>query len=450
MARGANTAQAYNEFPDYRIERRDFPIRIGVSPDPDEEVYISGNFDASDQDPTGGTDVSHAMTLNGNFAEITVPNLIVGRRYEYQIIYFNPTTGNQRNMPSRHSGRNETFVVSPAEAPSPSRTHPLAEVQTGLKKRVTDILNAARKHDTAENLKVLFDVLKDEMDGMGITDDQTPVILNMVAEVIFSDKKFPAVVRKRFSKDNPPTDFDDLQQRLNEGALEYEKKVFTQLKLNPAARKRFHLDTTTTFNEADPLHNPQASKVFRDMCGERTLRHLAPRIGMAMESITNVPARDPTLDAERQAWINDVVNLLTPAEISEAMHPKKRSKLAEFGIQAGLVTAGVFAPGTAILAWLAKGLGEGLSGVHMSDFAGMSAGDLKKQFMRNNVVTRWLKTGDSLGKITTDGIKDWAQRSIPVYGAKYAGETGHEASSSHAQEGSATDLIKAACEKATA
>lgn len=440
------------DFPDYRIEQRDYPIRVGVSPDPGEEVYISGNFSASDRDPTAGSDATHLMTLNGNFAEITLPKLTVGKKYEYQIIYFNPATGTQRNMPSRQAGRNETFVVPPAEAPSPSRTHPLTEVQQGYKKRVTDILNAARKHDTVENLEVLFDELKDEMDSMGIADDQTPVILNIIAEVIAEDKKFPAVVRKHFSKDNPPADFDDLQQRLNEGGLEYEKKVFTQLKLNPGARKRFHLDTFTAFNEDDPLHNPQASKVFKDKCGERTLRHLAPRIGMAMESIANVPSRDPALDAERQEWLREVAQLLTPAEMSEAMNPKKKAKLAEFGIQAGLVTTGyALSGGTAFIAWLAKLAVETGTGVHLSDFAGMDQKALWAQFRKNNIVSRWKNSGDSLGKITTDGIRDWLKRSIPVFGASFAGETGHEASPSSTHEGgNATDLIRAACDKAAA
>lgn len=416
------------ELDNLETPKRDVPFKVKSAnignPPPGSTVSLKGNFEADfdsgrPEDEERGWDKDHSMTLTGDSFEVTVPNLSVGAKYAFKILVRLPN-GTEMWYPR---GRNQETVIraEPEKSPSPIAT--TKDVRERMRKKVVSILDAGTSHEKAETLDALFEQLRVEMDTLKITEDQSSLMVSVICEAIRENQNFPKVIRDHFMPGQKlPTTLKEFEHELTHASALYREKMYQAIRTDPDARKFFRLEKKPRYDNSDPMGDERHNMLFEQICRERDLSAITPSLQSAFESVVNVPARSPDLDDQRLAHLEQVIGRLAPAKQSSlAKIPAHRqAQLTELAVQASLVGVSAVSLPVGLSAWILKGMGEGVTGLHISDITKArktkNYKELWKTFKRENVFSKWLYEDVSLWESTKKGVKDWLKRSIPVVG----------------------------------
>lgn len=408
--------------------KQDVPFKVKSAnignPPPGSTVILKGNFEADfdsgrPEDEERGWDKDHSMTLTGDSFEVTVPNLSVGAKYAFKILV-RLSNGTETWYPR---GKNQETIIraEPEKSPSPIAT--TKDVRERMRKKVVSILDAGTSHEKAETLDALFEQLRVEMDTLKITEDQSSFMVSVILEAMSEDNNLPKVMRQHFAQgQKSPTTFAELEHEFERASILYGEKMYQALRADPSARKFFKLDKRPRYNSLDPIGDERHNALFEQMRRTHDLSAMTPSLEAAFESVVNVPARRPDLDDQRLVHLEHILERLSPAKQSAlAKIPAHRqAQLTELAVQAGLLGVGAVSLPAGLAVWFMKGLGEGVSGVHIADITqARKTRDYKglwKTFKRENVLSKWLYEDVSLWESTKKGVKEWLKRSIPVVG----------------------------------
>lgn len=388
------------------------------------------------------------VDLPWNGTAFTATNdMEIGARFKYEFVITEPGKAPVLEDKDR-SGKKFEGIVKEADPTSPSPATPFKDVRSRMKAQVHRIIESARSPDEVRTLDELFDQMRDELDAMGITANQMPLILELVSEEFRDNKNIPFPIRSRFPKTNPPANFNEVAVRLAKGADIFRKGVFTNLKGNKDAREHFKIGAGVNFNASNPLGNSHANHVFGMVCGRRDLLPLMPHLKQAFASVVNVPARNQVADKRRQANLAGVVTALAPEQKERLFHPAIRAKLQQFVEESAIVGIGlgVGGPVGAIVAYLGKFAAEGLLNFRIGDIGAMKGKDLAARLFRFDAFKNWVKKKETAGTILKNGLSNWGKRSAPLLSVKNAGEDYPD--EAEAEGDKDTEFINAACGKA--
>jgi len=291
-------------------------------------------------------------------------------------------------------------------------------------------LSAAGTHEEAGSLDALFEELGTELDNIpGARDDQTALVVEVMAEFIREEDSVPRIIRRQFlPKEKVFSSMSELLVALEKGSQEYRKQVYNKLRINKDARKHFKLKETREYDPGNPLGNESANKVFDRLCSERDFSALTPALRVSVESVANVSSRDTDLEDKRKELMKGVIERLKVVEKKEKgpsfikkMKPDKTAKAVALLVQGGLIgtafAAGALPSG---LVWMGKSALEGATGVSQADVVkAIKTGEGKalwEKLKSHNLLAEWLHTDAGMGAILKNRVGSWAKRSIPLVG----------------------------------
>ena len=325
-------------------------------------------------------------------------------------------------------------TAAPTAAPTTVPTAPdpkmVAAGRARIKAKVGEILSAAGTHEAAGSLDALFEELGTELDNIpGARDDQTALVVEVMAEFIREEDSVPRIIRRQFlPKEKVFSSMSELLFSLEKGSTEYRKQVYNKLRMNADARKHFKLKETRAYDPVNPLGNASANRLFDRLCRERDFSALTPALRVAVESVADVSARDPVLDDQRRVLLEKVIGRLKVVEekhkgpsFIKKMKPDKTAKAVALLVQGGLIgtafAAGALPSG---LVWMGKSALEGATGVSQADVVkAIKTGEGKalwEKLKSHNLLAEWLHTDAGMGAILKNRVGSWAKRSIPLVG----------------------------------
>lgn len=431
------------------------------------KVVAFGNFEPGATN--SGWDAPHPMAWDAasHSYRVVVHNLTPGQSYEYQIRVTEPPSpahpaGVVTHFPA--AGANDVLNIPGPHHTTAGGAHiDTKEIyqQMGAAKKA--IFDALKEHDTAEGVDGLIENLQNVKDSLGIRDLQTPLLLEIAAQVIRNDRSFPMAVRRQFARGATFADFNAFRTAMQRGSDIYRRSVFAYLKTDKHSRHAFHITPTAQYHAGHVFHDQKKNRLFDRLCSARDRGHAAEYFAVAMNSVDNPPAAKPALITARHNLLRNVLSRISSSRVSRLRsqhgNPKKKSFLAELAVQGAIggvmYTAG-FAP--ALLAWLGKGVAEVGTGVGIRDLIDAGSGENIASLIKdNNIFTQWWRTERSLGSILSHSIGGFLKRSIPIYGPwKHGPESAiseeaegfEESEEEHEVGQSAEEYIEEACEKA--
>ncbi len=354
------------------------------------------------------------------------------------------------------------YIESEAKAgpeKSPSATAPLHDVRTTVEKGIARVFERSQTEKGAKELPVELRALEHRLKSiLKVGEDITPMFLSVIGDVIRSDKKWPAEIRNKFPENSPPQDFDEVQKRLEEGGREFREHVFQELLRNEDARKAFGLKEDREYDDANPLGNAAANKLFLRVCNTKSLGAIAPALKDALAPIANVPAIDPALAAQRQAMLPDILSRL-PADkqktFMDEIPTKRKAATLDMLVNLGVPAAVIFGPlsfgaGAAILG--SKMLVEMFGGVStkevMEAWKSRDGRVLWDSIKRNNLARNAVTAKVGMFESMKMRLKEVFARAIPGYGLKFSGESIGGFKTPESKAGDRLGLIQKAAEAA--
>lgn len=383
-----------------------------------------------------------------------------GSQFRYRFRIEKPGSKVAEAYPAGRPGYIESEAKAGPEK-SPSATAPLHDVRKTVEKGVKRVFERSQTEKGARELPIELRALEQDLKNLlKVGEDITPMFLSVISDVIRSDKKLPAEVKSKFSEGSPPADFDDVQQRIEEGGRDFREHVFRELLRNEDARKVFGLKEDREFDDANPLGNAAANTLFRRVCNTKSLGAIAPALKDALAPIANVPAIDPALAAQRQAMLPGILGRL-PAdrrktlmdEIPTARKTKALDMLVNLGVPAAVLFGPVsFGAGAAIMG--SKMLVEWLGGVTTRDvmeaWKSRDGSVLWDAIKKNNLARNAITAKTGMFESMKMRLKEVLLRAIPGYGLKYSGKTIGEFKTPESKTGDRLTLLQKAAEAAIA
>lgn len=368
---------------------------------------------------------------------------------------WDPPGGPETNM--QGLARNAETAGTASTAAGPSKPD---QLRAYLKPKIQAILDSARTKGTFENLPALVEALEADIEARGMNRVAAVDILAVVAGIIKEKPDVPVALKKKF-EGNPPRDFAEFKQRIEEGSRLFRRQVFLSLRADENARKALGLKPNdTTFRDQS------MAELAGRVCNEFDFRDAMPAIKMGLENIPNVPGANPELARRRLALLQErILPRLSPEQASgvkdfvSGIPADKQTQLLEMAVQAGGMGALLLgAPGLAVSGWLAKGTVEGISGVSMADVTKAFKNPTTKSalrelwdvFKQNNLVTKWLHSNQGLTALIGERMKAFAKKTIPFVGPfRFSGAAGQQPEEvTFGQEGATGEAMKVSPKKA--
>lgn len=378
-------------------QRKPLTLRFkGVKVNPGEEVYARGNFEATDEVPDGGWGVMHKCEQAGNIFIVTIPDLEVGRTYEYQLYFRDPNTGVERWL----EGENKTITipkegVEPSSGPQPkpgSSPQPKVEsVRKGAQGEVEKILTDFGDSKTVETLLGTIRALQHR--GIAPT-----AVLEACARTFRENKakKFPYDIAILFSEGDPPSSFEELEQRLQLGLANYRKTVFLELLKDEDARKLFKLTPSMPYDEKNPLGTEKHNKILEQHCRARCRVGLGTMFESMLGEAPDDSQTSPEIMGKLEKLKQNILDNLPPEERKKVLSGELTEDIVDLVVNGG-ATALLFCglPGTGFAIAGIKGAIEGMAGMRLSELLRLREERGWERFLdklkKNNIFTETYK-----------------------------------------------------------
>lgn len=305
-----------------------------------------------------------------------------GSSFIYKYVVKTPGSGGKWEEQWEPPGDEKTNLFGVAEEVpelNPSPRAPIENVRKTVEGGVKRLLEVGTTRADAAGFPLRLRTFQRELETrLGISTDITPLVLGACAKAIRDNKKYPAAIRDLFPENSEPADFDELEQRLEEGAAVYREAVFMKLLENADARKEFKLAENAPYDDANPFGKDATdapkNDLFRQYCNARCLSGIGPALKDTLGAVASSPRTDPTTITNMNKLMADVASRLPPEAKDQMLKdvldnvPEDMAKtVLDVLVNAGITASLFFAPGAALLAAAAKGGLEGLTGMKLVD-----------------------------------------------------------------------------------
>lgn len=348
-----------------------------------------------------------------------------GASYSYKYVIKTPGQADQWEPPGGPES-NMSGIAEQVPEPSPSPRAPIENVRRIVEGGVKNLFEAADTRQSAQDFPLRLRRFQRELESrLSISTDITPLVLGACSKAIRENKKYPQALRDLFPEDDLPDSFDELEERLVEGAAAYHETVFFKLLEDADSRKEFGLRENSDYNPDDPFGNRSKNELFFQYCNARCLMGIGPALSETLGAVASNPNTNPDAIANMNALMVEVANRLPPdarkkiaAEILENV-PENRARTAlDVLINGGITASLFFAPGAAFAAAAIKGGLEGLTGMKLVDLLRLrrSGGgkEIGSLLAKNNILVDAITAKGTVKDSLKSRLLETLGRALPI------------------------------------